>query len=40
VRDAGCDVLAFAAAYAGGFLAHYLKPSCDLKRRRIASGYT
>src|SRR3954469_17300681 len=40
VRDAGRDVLAFAAAYAGGFLAHYLKPSCDLKRRRIASGYT
>src|SRR4051812_29402416 len=26
VRDAGCDVLAFAAAYASGFLAHYLKP--------------
>src|SRR5207237_1978316 len=40
VRDARGDVLAFATAYAGGFLAHYLKPSCDLKRRRTASGYT
>src|SRR5205823_8408819 len=25
VRDAGGDILAFATAYAGGFLAHYLK---------------
>jgi hypothetical protein len=30
VRDAGCNVLALAAAYAGGFLAHSKNLSNDL----------
>src|SRR6202011_606066 len=40
VRDAGGDVLALAAAYAGGFLAYSKKPFLRSQRRRNASGYT
>src|SRR5258708_566605 len=39
VRDTGCNVLAFTAADAGGFLAHY-QPFLRSQRLRNASGYT
>jgi hypothetical protein len=47
VRDAGCNILALAAAYAGGFLAHSENLSNDLNaavvpaatpKRRVANG--
>src|SRR5450432_3730763 len=39
VRDTGCNVLAFTATDACGFLAHY-QPFLRYQRRRNASGYT